>query len=546
MKRKELGECRNKRWALLWMVIAACITLAGCARLGPLSLNQAMIQYDSSVLKSEKELLLLNIIRMHDDQPPHFTVSTNIAATFGFSSTAGLNPSFSSGSNKNSLGLSLGGTASESPTITIAPMQGKDFAQRLLKPIDIAIPNSIFLQRGGQIDQLLRLIGHSFVMMDCKNPRTKDVLVKVLAEFPVDGQRRDDWCQDNPAEVREAECFKEGAKSCLLVNRPPRKSPEQSKEGQHYALFRKVVLHIKATGMSGRLQVFPLEFEQEIEGTFKTAKDLSTKDVKDTTDALEKQYRWKKISKPGKEEGFILTKSDQEIEGTFRTAKDLSTKEVIDALEKQYRWKKISKPGKEEGFILTKSYTFTALLDFDFAQMEDKDKRNLLDDVSKNLELSDYMKFDQSVVLVLLRGNKDKNIPLIYGLFRLRNFRQVLQFLGESLKDQPGYEREYDVAPFEFEKELVDPLKPTRLYNPALTLTVHSGSSDMPPPRDRVVEVGYNGESFWISSPPEQTVAQQQPQPIRWDKQVFDILYEIFQTNRIEPSVPPPLISIGK
>jgi hypothetical protein len=354
-----------------------------------------------------------------------------------------------------------------------------------------------------------------------------------------------------------------------------------TKDTDPYKLYRQLLLHIKAVQLSGRLQFFPLCFDIPVEGTLRTAKDLSTKDLKDTIDALEKLYRLEdpaksvtgktgeqgvQKNKPGtEEEGFILTsESGNDVNDTFMAADDLKGKDMkytVDALGGQYHWKDISRPSKKkETFILTKRCAITALTDFDFEKMEEEAKIRLLNKIFKDLELSDYIKLDQGVIIVLFRGDEENRWP-IYGLFRLRNFKQVLQFLAESLKGDPGHETEYNVAPSRLTKEFLEKVdegegKYGRLDNPPLTLHVSFSPRTvlMPLPAlpDRLVDTDYNGELFWVSSPQDQTDANSQFKgwenihPLRWDKQVFDMLYEIFQMNRVEPSAPPPLISIPK
>ncbi|MCJ7664079.1 MAG: hypothetical protein MUO24_07530, partial [Desulfobacterales bacterium] len=91
------------------------------------------------------------------------------------------------------------------------------------------------------------------------------------------------------------------------------------------------------------------------------------------------------------------------------------------------------------------------------------------------------------------------------------------------------------------------------LDNPALTLTINSASEMTPPPsRDRLVDFDYNGKLFWVSSPRDQTAASSQPtgwdnpHPPRWDKEVFSMLYEIYQFNNLAPAVSPVSTSISK
>jgi hypothetical protein len=502
MKGKELDQSRNKLRAPLWMVMAVCIAFTGCMRWGQPLLSRAVIQYDSNVLKSDKELLLLNIVRMHGDQPPHFTASSAITASFSFSSSGGLGSSpgtfWSTDSGGNQVGLTLTATTTNSPTISIAPMQGKEFAQRLLKPMDIAVANMILFQKAQEIDKLLRLIGHSFQMIGPNN-----------AEGVV----------DYPEKVVNylKKCFGEGkdkGKDCLLVNRPPKKCEEEESaekrltDKERYELFRQVVLHIKAVQMSRRLKFYPLDFEQDIEETF-TA-EIPT--IKDITDALDKKYRLKETA-----------------------CVDKTCKEVKFA----------------------KHYPVLALTDFPLDKSKKTALETILKKIAKHLELSDYINLDQSVVIVWFKGdekNPESNWP-IFGLFRLRNFRQTLQFLAESLKDdQCGYEIELNVDPSPFTKALAAEYNLKPIDNPPLTLKISSQSRTvlipLPSLPDRLVDIDYDGKIFWIPSQQDQTDANSQIKgwvnlhPLRWDRQVFEMLYEIFQMNRIEPSVSPPSLTL--
>lgn len=227
---------------------------------------------------------------------------------------------------------------------------------------------------------------------------------------------------------------------------------------------------------------------------------------------------------------------DEEI-GTFPLKAPPEAKDVVDGVDKQYRWEKIA---RQDVYILKKRHLITGLVDSELTSQE-REK------IAKDLGLNDYFKYDYPVIVVLL---KKSNWP-IYGYFRFRSFRQVLEFLAESLKDQCEYERESVVHPSRFTDSLLAEanLKPGCLENPELTLAISSGKKV---PEDSVVDVKHNGELFWVSSPRDRTDAHSQPtgwenlHPLRWDKQVFDMLYEIFQMNRVEPPVSPVLTSISK
>ncbi len=431
---------------------------------------------------------------------------------------------------------------------------------------------------------MLRLIGRDFLMIGptyaqktyekfplkvIKNKGEKDTVI--YYHYP-NYYLKDLQDKGGFTEV-EARCLTDDM--CFSVNRPWRIQKDEIEriDINRYKLFRKLVLHVRAMALSGGLFVSLPCFDVPVDGTDRTAEDIKKVGIADTIGALEKQYRWEKTTKQGTEkEGFALTgKSDGEVKDAFMAANDLKGKDMKDtsaALEGRYHWKKTTKPGeKETAFILTKRYSVTALSDFDMEKMDPNDKKELLQTIQKDFELDDAAKFDEGMIIVLLRGYQDgqddreDNRWPIYGYFSLRNFRQVLQFLSENLEYQIGYEREYDVAPSGFTTKLLNEIDkkeklPDRcLDNPALTLTITSKKT---PSRDRFVDVDYNGELFWISSPSDQPDASLQPtkpepvtpweerHPGRWDKEVFSMLYEIFQFNRIEPAVSPPLISITK
>ncbi len=69
------------------LLLICSLSLAGCV--GPVSLHEAVLGYDETVSRLERELLLVNIARSHHNLPSHFTVTSNIAATFDYRASAG-------------------------------------------------------------------------------------------------------------------------------------------------------------------------------------------------------------------------------------------------------------------------------------------------------------------------------------------------------------------------------------------------------------------------------------------------------------------------
>ena len=195
------------------------VSLAGCTSIVPL--DHVVVAYDMTTAESVERQLLLNIARARNNQPIHFTAVSSIAATYRVTTSAGIGPALTG--NRGGLVVPLLGTSAESsPTISIAPMQGDEFTQRLLTPFREA-QLTLLLRQGYDVDSLLRLLG---------------------AEFRLD---------------------RDGTGAATIhKNRP------SDREG--YQTFRRVVAHLSAIQDQHALYVEPLHFTH----TWKVAEALVT------------------------------------------------------------------------------------------------------------------------------------------------------------------------------------------------------------------------------------------------------------------------------
>jgi hypothetical protein len=135
--------------------------MAGCT--GPELLHKSVLNYDETISTIEREMLLINIARRHRGIPLHFTVTSSIAATFDYERSGGfigqLFESNNTDSNAvNNLSLNLGVRLSENPTISIIPMQGSEFTERILAPLEEDKFEFLVFQ-GEALDMIIRLMG---------------------------------------------------------------------------------------------------------------------------------------------------------------------------------------------------------------------------------------------------------------------------------------------------------------------------------------------------------------------------------------------------
>jgi hypothetical protein len=148
----------------LWL---AALASSGC--LGPISLHQAVLGYDHTVSRLEYEILLVNIGRLRNGLPVHFTVTSSIAATFDYQTNAAILGPFSD------VGLNVGVSAAENPTLSIVPIQGQQFTERVLTPLeDTKFEFPVF--QGVPIDMVMRLGAEGIEMQTREGTFTRFIL----------------------------------------------------------------------------------------------------------------------------------------------------------------------------------------------------------------------------------------------------------------------------------------------------------------------------------------------------------------------------------
>lgn len=138
----------------IFLPLFGLLCLSGC--LSPVTLTRAVIAYDDAITESQSKQLLMNIARAQHHQPIHFTGVSNVAATFDFRFTAGATPALTGDASRTILPF-LSGSVAENPTISIAPIEGEEFTQRLLTPFH-ETKLTLLLRQGIDIDLLLRLM----------------------------------------------------------------------------------------------------------------------------------------------------------------------------------------------------------------------------------------------------------------------------------------------------------------------------------------------------------------------------------------------------
>lgn len=126
-----------------------------------IALDRAVEAYDRTTADSVSKQLLLNIARARQNLPIHFTAIANIAATYRWTLNAGFGGALT-GDRGGLLVPLVSANAEENPTISIAPMQGDEFMERLLTPFPEQ-KLSLLLRQGYDVDAQL---------LTCRRSRT--------------------------------------------------------------------------------------------------------------------------------------------------------------------------------------------------------------------------------------------------------------------------------------------------------------------------------------------------------------------------------------
>jgi hypothetical protein len=140
---------------LTLLTAAITVAIGGCV--GPPVLEREVLGYDEVTKTLDEKLLLLNIARVSNQEPVHFTSTSSIAATFNWTATLGASGEVTGSKGTNFLNLNIGGSASENPTFSISPISGKEFAERVATPFQDTIFEFLVFQ-GARIDQVMRLM----------------------------------------------------------------------------------------------------------------------------------------------------------------------------------------------------------------------------------------------------------------------------------------------------------------------------------------------------------------------------------------------------
>ena len=145
-------------------VALGVLGLAGCTGFGPRTMSYQQADYAAALAEAGKRQTLMNIVKLRYGDVPAFVTVNQILAGYSLQGTFSVGTELLTGGSfrlSNDANVGVGGTFTNSPTITYAPVTGADFARTFLAPLQ---PADLFgLMLAGVPPELVLGLGlHSF------------------------------------------------------------------------------------------------------------------------------------------------------------------------------------------------------------------------------------------------------------------------------------------------------------------------------------------------------------------------------------------------
>lgn len=153
----------TKFWTMrvsIGIIVLVAIHLAGCATVGPPTVDRDRFDYVTAISESWKRQTLLNLLKIRYLDAPIFLDVASVINQYSMEQELelGVSGEFYNRSEPSFISPEVGarGKYTDRPTITYNPLMGRNFAQSLLRPMPLAAI-MILVQSGYPADYVLRI-----------------------------------------------------------------------------------------------------------------------------------------------------------------------------------------------------------------------------------------------------------------------------------------------------------------------------------------------------------------------------------------------------
>lgn len=142
------------------ILLLLAVTTTGCVTtFGSRTVPHARFDYSEAITRSWNEQMLLNLVRLRYRDTPQFLELSSVVTQYSIDGRASAGTTVQLDGGVDSVGLSGNVGYSERPTISYQPLQGQEFATRMLSPLP---PEVVVLlsQAGWSVERLLLCCVH--------------------------------------------------------------------------------------------------------------------------------------------------------------------------------------------------------------------------------------------------------------------------------------------------------------------------------------------------------------------------------------------------
>ena len=135
--------CDRMRHPFPLLPCLVLLGLIGCTSIGPSTLRRDRLDYADAMAAASKREMLLNIVKLRYGDTPSMVTVNQLVAGYTLEGRVNLGTDFfTSGFDfADDVNIGVGGTFSDRPTVTYAPIKGDDFARIMMTPLP---PSELF------------------------------------------------------------------------------------------------------------------------------------------------------------------------------------------------------------------------------------------------------------------------------------------------------------------------------------------------------------------------------------------------------------------
>lgn len=148
---------RAWRWVVVMGVAGLGVLLQGCAaNFGPSAVRTERPNYNREIAESHDEQMLLNLVRLRYRDTPLFVELTSVVTSYAYDRNLSVGAKLLGGKDGDEYTAGAGLLIGNRPTVTYLPLQGEDFAIRMLSPLPLD-SIMLFSQTGWSVERLMLL-----------------------------------------------------------------------------------------------------------------------------------------------------------------------------------------------------------------------------------------------------------------------------------------------------------------------------------------------------------------------------------------------------